>query len=344
MKIELLNKENKINELTIKQREAQLENEKLVRKSLIWGLAIVLFFSFLLLIQYRQIKRANKKLAEQYAKINKQKQEITEQKEVVERQNKHINDSISYGLTIQKAMLPTEKVIKRYFETFIIYRPKDIVSGDFYWFYPNKEEMVSDTACLAAIDCTGHGVPGAFMSMIGNRLLNEIVTEKQNFNPATILDHLNKEIISTLNQEKNKNEDGMDVCLCSFKSKDNKIVFAGAKRPLFIYDNNNKDVRIVQGERKSIGGKSGRNNEIHYANKELQVNSGDILYLTSDGMIDQNGPDRKRFGSKRLIEFLKENASLDMKKQKNKLEEVFDTYTNNEEQRDDILVIGIKFF
>ena len=164
-----------------------------------------------------------------YRKIRSQKNKIEEQRDILDLQNQNINASIQYAQNIQRAILPVQNQISNLFESFIIYRPKDIVSGDFYWF-----TQINNTAFLAAVDCTGHGVPGAFMSMIGNSHLNEIVIEKQITNPAKILTLLNEKIIVSLRQDETANKDGMDVCFISIDLKSNEITFSGAKRPLYI--------------------------------------------------------------------------------------------------------------
>ncbi len=188
----------------------------LVRRILIFGF-IVIFISLLLYLFFL------------YRKIRTQKNKIEEQRDILDLQNQKINASIQYAQNIQRAILPVKNQIKNLFESFIIYKPKDIVSGDFYWFAKLK-----DKAFLAAVDCTGHGVPGAFMSMIGNSLLNEIVLEKKVVEPAKILSLLNEKIVESLRQEETENNDGMDVCFISIDLKTKEITFSGAKTT-FIY-------------------------------------------------------------------------------------------------------------
>lgn len=328
MEIDLLNKENQIKELKVREQEAQLRNERLIRKSLIIGIILVLGFSSIILRLFLQKKKANQLLAEQNHKINQQ--------------NLQIKSSINYAQTIQQAILPMEDVINNDFDIFIIYRPKDIVSGDFYWFNHRDEDQMN---LLAAVDCTGHGVPGAFMSMIGNTLLNIIINEKRMTSPAEILEELNTETRTALKQDQTDNNDGMDLALCTI-SKNNKgtydINFSGAKRPLYFYKRNTKQLELVKGDRISIGGYGKSKEKISFTNHQLELAKGDMIYLCSDGIIDQNGPDRKRFGSKRLINLLSDIAEQPLNEQKEKIETELDKYKKEEEQRDDITLIGLR--
>jgi len=269
--------------------------------------------------------------------------------------NAAINGSIRYGLTIQKAMLVSEDGLKEYFDSFILSRPKDIVSGDFYWFSYQKNSLYDeDRRCLynniylAVVDCTGHGVPGAFMSMIGNRLLNGIVNEKRILDPSKILDELNIEVMNALQQSISDNNDGMDVSLVVIQQPedtnmmDRKVIFAGAKLPLMYYSHTNKELSVVRGDRQSIGGIKVRREKSAYTQHELVLQKGDIIYITSDGLIDQCDADRKRFGSSRLHKQLSEHANESLAVQKQKLEEELSLFMKGAEQRDDITIMGVK--
>jgi len=171
-------------------------------------------------------------------KLKEAEQEISEQRDELGRQNEAIKDSIRYGLTIQQAMLPTRQALDRFADNFVLFKPKDIVSGDFYWYARlERREGFCEKHFIAAIDCTGHGVPGAFMSMIGNRLLNEIVNERKTTDPAEVLDLLDQGVVKALKQETSENSDGMDVCLCRVDRLDDggsKVFFSGAKRNLVV--------------------------------------------------------------------------------------------------------------
>ena len=310
-----------LKESKIREQDAQLKFERLVRSFLIFGLLIFLIFFGILFILYRKIKT--------------QKYQIEIQRDTLDLQNQKINSSIQYAQNIQRAILPVKNQIANLFESFIIYKPKDIVSGDFYWF-----ANVENTAYLAAVDCTGHGVPGAFMSMIGNSLLNEIVLEKREKEPAKILSLLNEKVIEALRQNETDNSDGMDVCFISIDLKTNNVKFSGAKRPLFIYRKDDKILDEIKGDRISIGGKN--NNETGFNNHLISLKSGDILYLSSDGLTDQNNHERKRFGSKNLKNVILSNITLSMTEQKEIIEKELSNFQQEEEQRDDITLIGLK--
>lgn len=324
--VEELSREQKmqleLQESKIREQEAELKFERLVRNVLTWGIIGILIIFSVLVILYR--------------KIRKQKNKIEEQRDILDLQNQNINASIHYAQNIQRAILPVQNQINKFFENFIIYRPKDIVSGDFYWF-----TQINNTVFLAAVDCTGHGVPGAFMSMIGNSHLNEIVIEKQITDPAKILTLLNEKIIVSLRQNETDNKDGMDVCFISIDFDTNEITFSGAKRPLYIYKAKTSQFDEIKGDRISIGGVKKNANE-EFSNHKIKVFKGDILYLSSDGLTDQNNSERKRFGRNKLKEIILNNVGEPMEVQKEILEEALHEFQQDEEQRDDITLIGIK--
>ena len=275
------------------------------------------------------------------AEVVNQKEEIESQKDQLELKNKQITDSISYAQTIQNAILPNEDLFKSFFEDyFILYRQKDIVSGDFYWM---SKTIIDDTeyVFVAAVDCTGHGVPGAFMSMIGSRLLNLIVNEQFEKDPKKILEKLHAGIVHALDQKKGSNNDGMDVAFArlEYKGKQVEVVFTGAKRPLY-YTSGDGDLQTLKADRRSIGG-----NYLDpkpFTNSEIVLEKGDLLYLSSDGLIDQNNNERKKFGTKKLVETMNSLKSKDLSVQKQELEIILDEHQSGTEQRDDITFLGIR--
>lgn len=327
--IEELTREQKmqleLKESHIKAQEAQLKFERLLRSILIYGIIAVLIVAALLLVLYR--------------KIRSQKIQIEDQRDKLDLQNKKINSSIQYAQNIQQAILPTSKQIEKFLDYFIIYKPKDIVSGDFYWYAEIKDKVF-----IAAIDCTGHGVPGAFMSMIGNRLLNEIVLEKQMLDPSDILFELNLKIIRALRQDETENADGMDVGLLCFDNNQHmtNAIFAGAKRSLLVFRKGTSTIEEIKGDRLAIGGSKNENRDKKFTNQQITFNTGDIVFLSSDGLTDQNNPERKRFGSQRLNEIIIQNANGSMPKLKEVLESELNNFQQDEEQRDDITFIGLK--
>ena len=234
------------------------------------------------------------------------------------------------------------------FESFVLFYPKDIVSGDFYWFSNLGRNRTGDeTMFIAAIDCTGHGVPGAFLSMIGSRMLSAIVNESKVRETDTILELMDKRLRHALNQPKSENDDGMDICLCKIIRKDAQkqkgqpvyLSYSGAKRSLFL-KREGRDVEIIKGDRRTTGG--GHFNPIPFSKHELSLQKGDRIYLTTDGLMDQHSPSRIRFRAKRFVEFLNRYGYLPMNEQQTRLEEELHAYRSTENQTDDITVMGLK--
>jgi PAS domain S-box-containing protein len=293
-----------------------------------------------------KIKEAEEEIQQQAEELILQAETLQKTNEALQHEKEYTMGGIRYGLTIQEAILPKKSYIDVFFESFIIYRPKDIVSGDFYWFanIPSPGAL-PDRIFVAVVDCTGHGVPGAFMSMIGNRLLNEIVIEKRIDDPKEILTYLDMGIVKALKQNQSENDDGMDICFClieTFLDERKKVTFAGAKRPLFYYQKGTSIINILNADRRSIGGAKLKRESIPFSNKVITLHPEDLIYLATDGMIDQNGADRKRFGTTRFIEALFHNVHHSMSEQKKLLEMALDLYQQNQLQRDDITVLGLK--
>ena len=309
---------------------ALLEAKRLRELYLTIGLIAATLFVLILTFMILKIVKANKK--------------INQQRLWLEKQNKEIRASIRYAQTIQRAMLPGDHEIETHFDPFVIYMPKDIVSGDFYWISASENGQ-SDTLYFAVVDCTGHGVPGAFMSMIGNRLLNEIVNEKKIESPGEILDMLNIMIRTALRQEETDNNDGMDMAICKFKKQSATkflLSFSGAKRPLYIIKNQENKLIVHRGDRKSIGGYSLSKRETSFTNHDVTVEAGDMIYMFSDGIIDQNNPERKKFGRMMLEEALVDCAKVRPAEQKAIIEQRLGDFMQKEEQRDDITLVGLK--
>ncbi len=261
---------------------------------------------------------------------------------IINETNRHITDSIRYAQTIQEAVLPTnEKMSGVLKEHFVIFKPKDIVSGDFYWF-----SYIDDKAFLAVVDCTGHGVPGAFMSMVGNDLLDEIVNLERVNDPAEVLRLLHQGIFRTLKQEEGKNDDGMDVCLCKIEynisEEENKVLvsFAGAKRPLFY--SHNGEIHEAKGNITSIGGNNKRHSIKHFDSHPIWLQKDDVIYLSTDGLIDQNNNLREKYGTLRFKELLGKVFMRDMRTQQIILNNEFDLHKSQEPQRDDVTILGVR--
>jgi ligand-binding sensor domain-containing protein/serine phosphatase RsbU (regulator of sigma subunit) len=270
---------------------------------------------------------------------------LTKEKEVVEAvklqlegKNKDITDSINYAKRIQEAILPSQAAIYKSFpEAFIYYKPKDIVSGDFYWFTEAEGYYF-----VAAVDCTGHGVPGAFMSLIASTLLNDIVNEKKITGPAEILQKLNNQIIEALkqNEDESSSRDGMDMAICRVDKKKSKLVFAGAARPL--YHVRNQILTEIKGQGYPIGGHYGLMN-LKYSDSEIDLEKGDMFYISSDGYADQfQENDKKKFSTKRLRALFEKISVSDMESQRAELNEALLNWKGTAGQIDDILIVGIR--
>ncbi|NBC82648.1 MAG: tetratricopeptide repeat protein [Bacteroidetes bacterium] len=278
--------------------------------------------------------------------VFKQKRAIEGQKIQIERQNKNIKASIRYAQTIQNAILPALSIKNNEFEAFTVYRPKDIVSGDFYWYTQiHNNDNSAPKHLIAVVDCTGHGVPGAFMSMIGSRLLNELVNERKIYEPEKILTELNKEVRIALRQHETDNNDGMDVSLCVLdKQQDNEILltYSGAKRPLYYILNESDQINRLKGARKSIGGLQRNEGKVKFFQTRLTLHSGDVLYQFSDGIVDQNDQTRRRFGSQRLEKLLLGIHKKSVNEQQEEINSTLNNFVGSEEQRDDITLMGIQ--
>ena len=295
--------------------------------------------NLLLAAQKKEILQQNEELQQQSEEIATQRDAIEEKSLALHERNEQITQSIKAAQLIQQAMIPYESRVQTYLkEYFTFYKPKDIVSGDFYWI--NK---VGNTVVAAAVDCTGHGVPGAFMSMIGNLLLDEIILVNKITNPAQILSELNQQVIRALHQKDNRDLNGMDVTLVSFELNDSnevKLNFSGAKRPLYYYDHEQDKVEIVKGTNKAIGG---HQNEKVFENQELTLYKGNMIYLGSDGIEDQHNFKNRKIGRTKFVELLEQVACLPAEKQKLEIEDFFTIYKEGVHQRDDVLLLGIRF-
>lgn len=263
------------------------------------------------------------------------------QQEVIEEFNKRLTDSIQYGKRIQGAILPDSEAITTALknsqaEHFVLFRPKDVVSGDFYWF-----SNLDNKVFFAVVDCTGHGVPGAFMSMIGNTLLNEIVNQKKITDPAKALDLLNAGVRHALKQENDNmlSKDGMEVAMVVIEG--NMVTFAGAGRPLFIRYKD-KPVERIKGDRQAIGGKL-KDSHTSFTSKQIPVESGLLVYITSDGYIDQNNEKGKKLGTKGLEDLIEKVYALSISEQEQVFATTLDEHQGSADQRDDITLVGIKF-
>ncbi len=372
----LLKKNAEIDELTIEQHESEIRSKRLIIIGAVLGLVLLSALLFLLVRWNREKQKANKLLALQKSEIEAKKNEVEIQRDIVSQKNKEILDSIQYAKRIQAAILPPEKTIKSYLpNSFILYKPKDIVAGDFYWMESVVDEKGNSGVLFAAADCTGHGVPGAMVSVVCNNGLNRSVREKKILDPAEVLNSTREIVVKEFEKSEDEVRDGMDIALCSlFYSKDNsyaKLRYAGANNPLWVMRQGkgfdikpSDDGRIIitdyeathvlhiKADKQPIGKFP---NPLTYNTYEIQLEKGDMIYLFSDGYADQFGGIGNNFSSKsqhmtrgkkmKLGNFKKLLANIsnkDLDHQKLRLEDAFREWKGDLEQIDDVCVIGVR--
>lgn len=267
--------------------------------------------------------------------------DITERKMIeleIQNKNKKITESINYAKRIQSAILPNSRVINKALpDSFILYKPRDVVSGDFPWFIQMKEDIY-----IAAVDCTGHGVPGALLSLIGYFLLNDIVRSRKVTDPGVILDLLDEGVTTTLRQDEDSTtKDGMDIALCKINTVTREIEYAGAHRPLYSMKSGVMDE--VKGNKFPIGGGIFKN-QTNFTNTKMTLAVGDSIYFSSDGFPDQfGGPEGRKFGPKRVREIIERVHTQPMKHAAQVFEQEWESWRGEHKQTDDVLLIGIKF-
>lgn len=320
-----------------------IEKQRLISLFTIIALILVSGIGYFIYLNYRNKKKANKILEEKNHLITLQNEEIQKQKEIAEMQRdqiayqkKHITDSIHYALRIQRAILPSLELFTDEIEHFVLYKPRDIVSGDFYWVYKFDHNWI-----IIVADCTGHGVPGAFMSMLGVSFLNEIIINKKIYKPDLILNSLRQNIIYSLKQMETQSEvkDGMDITVCVLNTESGVLEWAGANNPLFIVQNG--QLEQIKGDKMPVA--------IHDIMEPFSVHSfklskGDSFYTFSDGYVDQfGGQNQKKFLVKNFKEIIMSIQESSMLEQGRRLDEVFEDWKKDVEQVDDVTVIGIRY-
>jgi tetratricopeptide (TPR) repeat protein len=365
-------------ELEKKEQEIERQNAKIAqqrKQQIILGIGffIVLIAVIIALFFYRKIKKAkniidyqrheimesneelrqiNEEIRTTLETVNSQKEEIETQRDKIELANEELTAGIRYAKYIQKAILPgSEKRNKLFKNHFVFFKPKQIVSGDFYWINEIKNKII-----IAASDCTGHGVPGAFMSLLGISFLNDVVNREGLTNPAMILDRLREEVINALHQKGTPGEarDGMDVAICTIDLNNMQLQFAGANNPIYIIRSNTLEkienssktdseshiLYDIKGDKTTI---AYRNNMKSFTTKEIKLFEGDRLYLFTDGYRDQFGEGSgKKLGSQRFKKLLLKHSDKAMKEQGEILESTFDEWKGEYDHIDDVLVLGIE--
>ncbi|HTL80733.1 MAG TPA: tetratricopeptide repeat protein [Bacteroidia bacterium] len=331
--IVLLQKDQQIQQAEIDRKNSEARRKSLQLYASIAVLALVLCFAVFIFFSLKRNVRLNRILAQKNS--------------LIEEKNKNITDSINYAKRIQGAMLTSDNFLKANLpDHFILNRPKDIVSGDFYWSMKSADGKLF----FATADCTGHGVPGAFMSLISVSLLNEIVTDKKLSEPAAILDQLRSEIIHSLNPDGENNSidgsmnesgvmDGMDAVLCAYDLQKMKLEFAAANNPLWLWRDG--EIKIFSPDKMPVGKHEGEQKP--FRNQSIELKKGDIIYTFSDGFADQfGGPQGKKFKYSQLQSLLLSVAALPMKEQREKLNAEFSNWKGHLEQIDDVLVVGVR--
>ncbi len=322
--IELLQKNEAIQDLELKRRNILIY----------WAVGVGIIILVFAMVSYKNF-RIKKKTN---LVLERRNHEIQTQKAVIEEKNKDILDSIRYAKRLQDAILPPQSLIHSHLpESFVLYKPKDIVSGDFYWVEP-----VGTKILFAAVDCTGHGVPGAIMSLIGHNLLNTIVKEKNILQPAAILNELLLDLMDALHQKTDDPtaNDGMDIALCLFDKENMQLEYAGAFCPLLLVRDN--ELIEIKANKFSVGRQAYESKET-FTNHSYKLLPGDAIYIFSDGYADQFGGEKgKKMMRKNQNKILLGNMKLSMAEQHHKLDRHFSRWKGQLEQVDDILIIGVR--
>lgn len=327
----------------IKMQLEAIEKQKLILYFVLFALLLVSFLGYYIYRSYKIKKEANIRLEEKNRIISLQKDEIEAQRDLAEAQRdqiayqkKHITDSIMYAKRIQTALIPSLELFSDKLEHFVLYKPLAIVSGDFYWVnsFENKQIII-------AADCTGHGVPGAFMSMLGITMLNEIVSGKHIYMPDQIAENLRNGVIRSLGQvvDEDTVKDGMDIAICLIDFGENALYYSGANNPLYLVRGG--ELIHYRADKMPVA--------IHYKMQpftlhKIDLQKGDAFYIFSDGYADQfGGPNQKKFMSAKLKETLVEMAGQPMLKQGERLNEIFEQWRGDSSQVDDVTVIGVRY-
>ena len=313
-----------------------------------WFYSICIFIIIILIIILFKLRersllneknRLEQKVKERTEEVVHQNLQIEKQKDELIKKNIKITDSINYAKQIQDAFLPAQEQIKQVFpESFILFQPKDIVSGDFYWLHTQSNRIV-----FAVADCTGHGVPGAFMSLISINLLNEIMTKRITPLPSEILELLRMQLITSFKSRKGeeKRQNGLDIALCSYDPTTRVLSYSGAKNSLYLFRNNT--FREIKADKHTVGMFYDQENN-RFTNHTLVIEKGDVIYLFTDGFADQKGgPNNKKYYYAPFQEFFIRIQELSMEEQKKELEKEINSWKGNNEQIDDILIMGIRF-
>ena len=333
--IALLANEREIQSNKIDRQELEILQHEAQRNYLLAGGLIILLFLGMVIYGNRLKKAANEKLQQKNNEIETQKADIVTQKELIEEKNKDITDSINYARRIQEAVLPSHSILENVFDDyFVLFQPRDIVSGDFYWFAQQGDHCV-----MILADCTGHGVPGAFMSMMGSNFLGQIITDNAITSTAEALTILDKKVRAALNNEHISASDGMDIVMMAYDKKTQKLEFSGGMNSIFHL--RDKELVKYKGDRLSIGGSEEEDKP--FTSVTIQLQKGDAIYTSTDGFQDQfGGPKGKKFKQKQLLKLINSSANLSFNDQKKALENSLTKWMEGYQQVDDISLIGFR--
>lgn len=332
--------------LKLKQHEIEQKNTITRQYYITLAISVVLLLvgiiAGLVFRNYQKGKRINQELERQKEEIQSQRDILESQHKALEEKNAQIQKSIQAALTIQQAALPDlEKFANFFSDFFVFFKPRDVVSGDFYWL-----ERIDQTTIIAVADCTGHGVSGAFMSLIGKILLDKIILQEKILNPALILTKLHEEVQKSLRQKETHNQEGMDIALATFMPLPDQRVelhFAAARSSIYYTEQvneNSLEIMRLKGTKQSIGGI--QNLRKPFENLTLVLPKKTIIYLSSDGYIDQNNKQQQKFGKENFRNLLAQICHLPLQEQQQRLQQVLETHQHNTPQRDDILVVGVQ--
>lgn len=337
--------EKRIQEAMIEKKNAEIESKEKEKMMLYGGLGLIALFSLFIFNRFRVTRKQNKIIEQQKIDVEKQKLFADEQRDkaelqqhLVEEKNKEIMDSIHYAKRIQSAILPLEENVNDHLgENFILYKPKDVVAGDFYWL-----EQKDDSVLFAACDCTGHGVPGAMVSVVCVTGLNRSVREHGLVDPGLILDRTREIVIQEFEKSEEGVKDGMDVALCSLKKQEDQFIldYAGAFNPLWIIRKEKDEVEEIRPDKQPVGKYI---DSKPFTTKRIQLQKGDSIYVFSDGYADQFGGEKgKKFKTANFKKLLLEIKDFPMSKQKEMLDQNFENWRGEIDQIDDVCVIGVR--
>jgi tetratricopeptide (TPR) repeat protein len=335
-------------------KDQQKIKQNLITNGILAGLVLVALFLVFVFNRLRITKRQKLEIETQKLIVEKAHQETEQQKEIIEVAHKEITDSINYALRLQRAILPSFTTINSYLDNFIVFQPKDVVSGDFYWF-ENKKIDGKDISMIASADCTGHGVPGAMVSVVCSSALNRAVNEFGLTEPSKILDKTREIVIKTFSKSGANVKDGMDIALCIFI--DNKVIFSGANNPLWIVRdtvlitpeqldnkttlvNPEKTLIEIKGDKQPIGIDEQMK---PFTQSEIELYEGDLIYFFTDGFADQFGGNKgKKFKYRPFKQLLLDISNKSMSAQKELIEQNFNNWKGELDQIDDVCIIGVK--